>query len=117
MRMALEGIPLFPRSYLVNRAELAAPMIEVMGEKSICVMKGHGITVTGKTVEEATVRALNFNTLARATLQAAQIGRSAPAILPNDIENLPDLGSIFNDTWVWRYYVRKLTEEDVRLSH
>ena len=117
MRMALEGIPVFPRSYLVNRPELAAPMIEIMGEKSICLMKGHGITVTGKTVEEATVRALNFNTLARATLQVAQTGRRAPDISPDDIEKLPDLGSTFNDTWVWRYYVRKLKEEDLRLSH
>jgi ribulose-5-phosphate 4-epimerase/fuculose-1-phosphate aldolase len=59
MRMALEGIPVFPRSYLVNRPELATPLIEIMAEKSICLMKGHGITVTGKTVEEATVRASN----------------------------------------------------------
>ena len=117
MRMALEGIPVFPRSYLVNRPELAAPMIEVMGEKSICLMKGHGITVTGKTVEEATVRALNFNTLTRATLQVAQTGRRAPDISPQDIERLPDLGSTFNDTWVWRYYLRKLKEEDLRLDH
>ena len=80
-------------------------------------MKGHGITVTGKTVEEATVRALNFNALARATLQVAQTGRKAPDISPDDIEKLPDLGSTFNDTWVWRYYVRKLKEEDLRLSH
>jgi ribulose-5-phosphate 4-epimerase/fuculose-1-phosphate aldolase len=116
MRMALEGIPIFPRSYLVNRAELAAPMIEIMGDKSICLMKGHGITVAGKTVEEATVRALNFNTLARVTLQVAQTGRKAPDISPVDIENLPDLGSTFNDTWVWRYYARKLKEEDLRLS-
>jgi 3,4-dihydroxyphthalate decarboxylase len=63
------------------------------------------------------VRALNFNTLARATLQVAQTGRRAPDISPDDIEKLPDLGSTFNDTWVWRYYVRKLKEEDVRLSH
>src|SRR5262245_63778314 len=117
MRMALEGIPIFPRSYLVNRPELAAPMIEIMGEKPICLMKGHGITVTGKTVEETTVRALNFNTLARVTLQVTQTGRSAPDISSDDIEKLPDLGSTFNDTWVWRYYVRKLKEEDSRLSH
>jgi len=116
MRMAIAGIPVFPRSYLVNRPELAAPMIEVMGEKSLCLMKGHGITVTGKTVEEATVRALNFNTLAKATLQAAHTGRRAPDISPEDIEKLPDLGSTFNDTWVWRYYARKLREEDLRLS-
>ncbi|HSE89802.1 MAG TPA: class II aldolase/adducin family protein [Candidatus Binatia bacterium] len=117
MRMALEGIPVFPRSYLVTRPELAAPMIEIMGEKSICLMKGHGITVTGNTVEEATVRALNFNTLAKATLQVAQTGRRAPDISPDDIENLPDLGSTFNDIWFWRYYVRKLKEEDSRFSH
>ena len=116
MRMAVEGIPIFPRSYLVNQAELAAPMIEIMGEKSICLMKGHGITVTGKTVEETTVRALNFNTLARVTLQVAQTGRRAPDIAPQDIENLPDLGSTFNDIWVWRYYARKLEEEDRQLS-
>jgi ribulose-5-phosphate 4-epimerase/fuculose-1-phosphate aldolase len=117
MRMALEGIPVFPRSYLVTRPELAAPMIQIMGEKSICLMKGHGITVTGKTIEEATVRALNFNTLAKATLQVAQTGRQALDISTDDIAKLPDLGSTFNDTWVWRYYVRKLKEEDLRLNH
>jgi ribulose-5-phosphate 4-epimerase/fuculose-1-phosphate aldolase len=117
MRMALEGIPVFPQSYLVTRAELAAPMIEIMSEKSICLMKGHGITVTGKTVEEATVRALNFNVLAKATLHVAQTGRRAPDISSGDIEQLPDLGSTFNDTWIWRYYVRKLREEDLRLSN
>ena len=113
-RMAIDGIPIFERSYLVNRAELAAPLIEAMGEKNICVMKGHGITVTGKTIEEATVRALNFNTLARVTLQVANTGRRAPDITAQDIERLPDLGSTFNDLWVWRYYSKKLHEEDRR---
>jgi ribulose-5-phosphate 4-epimerase/fuculose-1-phosphate aldolase len=116
MRLALENIPVFGRSYLVNRADLAAPMLEIMGDKPVCLMKGHGITVTGRTVEEATVRALDFNTLARATLQVAQTGRKAADISSEDIERLPDLGSTFNDTWVWRYYVRKLKEEDLRLS-
>ena len=114
--MALDGIPVFPRSYLVTRPELAAPMIEIMGEKTICLMKGHGMTVIGKTVEEATMRALNFNMLAKATLQVAQTGRKAPDISAEDLEKLPDLGSTFNDTWIWRYYVRKLKEEDHHLS-
>ena len=116
MRMALDGIPIFERSYLVNRPELAAPLIDVMGDKNICLMKGHGITVTGKTVEEATVRALNFSILARTTLQAAHTGKKAPNISPEDIEKLPDLGPTFNDLWVWRYYLRKLQEEDRLLS-
>ena len=46
MRMALEGIPVFPRSVLVTRPDLAAQMIDAMGDKHVCLMKGHGITVT-----------------------------------------------------------------------
>jgi 3,4-dihydroxyphthalate decarboxylase len=114
MRMALAGIPVFPRSYLVNHPDLAAPLIQTMGEKRICLMKGHGITVIGETVEEATIRALNFNVLAKATLQVAQTGRNAPDISPEDVEKLPDLGSTFNDIWTWRAYVRKLEEADRR---
>ena len=114
MRMALEGIPRFPRSYLVTRSELAAPMIEMMGEKNICLMKGHGVTVTGKTVEEATVRTLNFHALAKITLQVAQTCRRAPDIPHEDVARLPDLGSTFNDLWAWRYYVKKLAEQDRR---
>ncbi len=114
MRMAIDGIPRFPRSYLVTRPELAAPMIAIMGEKNICLMKGHGVTVTGKTVEEATVRTLNFHALAKITLRVAQTGRTAPDIAPEDVMELPDLGSTFNDLWAWRYYVKKLAEEERR---
>jgi len=108
MRMALEGIPVFPRSVLVTRPDLAAQMMEAMDGKHVCLMKGHGITVTGGTVEEATVRALNLNALARVTLQVAQIGRKASDIPLEDIEELPDLGSTFNDQWVWRHHVKML---------
>ena len=110
MCMALDGVPIFPRSILISRPELAAPMIEVMGQKHVCVMKGHGITVTGATVEEATVRALNFNILARITLQASLTGKQIPEIPPEDVAELPDLGSTFNDEWVWRYHTRMVEE-------
>ena len=64
-------------------------MIEIMGEKPICLMKGHGITVIGKTIEEATVRALNFNTLARATLQVAQTAAVHRISRPTISKNFP----------------------------
>lgn len=108
MRMALEGIPVYPRSVLVTRSDLAVQMMDVMGDKNVCLMEGHGITVTGRTVEEATVRALNLNTLACVTLQVAQTGREAANIPHEDMEELPDLGSTFNDQWVWRHHVKLL---------
>jgi ribulose-5-phosphate 4-epimerase/fuculose-1-phosphate aldolase len=108
MRMALEKIPVFPRSALINCSELAQQLIESMGDKAVCLMKGHGITVTGSTVEEATVRALDFNTLARITWEVAQKGKEVSRISQQDIDGLPDLGSKFNNSWVWRYYVKML---------
>jgi ribulose-5-phosphate 4-epimerase/fuculose-1-phosphate aldolase len=116
MRMALEGVPVFPRSYLVTRPELATPLIQEMGSKDICLMKGHGITVTGGTIEEATINALNFNSLAKITLEVAKTGREADPISEEDIAELPDLGTKFNAKWVWRYYVRKLQDAEERLN-
>lgn len=108
MRMALDGVPVYERSVLVTRPELAAELMDAMGPKPVCIMKGHGVTVTGQTIEEATARALNLNTLARVTLQMAQTGREAAEIPEEDIRELPDLGSNFNDQRVWRHHVKML---------
>lgn len=108
MRMALDGVPVYERSVLVTRPELARELIDSMNSKHVCIMKGHGVTVTGQTVEEATVRALNLNTMARVTLQLAQTGREASDIPEEDVAELPDLGSNFNDLWVWRHHAKLL---------
>jgi ribulose-5-phosphate 4-epimerase/fuculose-1-phosphate aldolase len=107
MRMALDGVPVYPRSVLIRRPELAHEMIAAMGERPVCVLKGHGITVTGDSVEQAVVRALNLNALAAVTLAVAQAGGRAEEIPAEDIAELPDLGSAFNDLVVWRYHVAK----------
>jgi ribulose-5-phosphate 4-epimerase/fuculose-1-phosphate aldolase len=107
MRMALDGVPVYPRSVLIRRPELAHEMIAAMGDSPVCVLKGHGITVTGDSVEQAVVRALNLNALATVTLAVAQAGGKADPIPPEDIAELPDLGSAFNDLAVWRYHAAK----------
>jgi 3,4-dihydroxyphthalate decarboxylase len=92
-------------------------MMEAMGGKDICLLKGHGITVTGTTVEETTVRALNFDVLARITLQVARTGKKTTAIPREDVEELPDLGARFNDEWVWRQHVKLLEEGETSSSY
>jgi 3,4-dihydroxyphthalate decarboxylase len=73
------------------------------------------VTVTGETLEQAVVRTLTINTLAAATLAAASVsaacGRPVPDIPAEDIAELPDLGSAFNDLSVWRYYCAKAERE------
>ncbi|HEY4022253.1 MAG TPA: class II aldolase/adducin family protein [Pseudonocardiaceae bacterium] len=107
MRLAHEGIPVYPRSVLIRRPELAKEMLAAMGSAPACVLRGHGLTVSGRNVREAVMRALNLNALAVVTLNVAMAGRTAPDIPPEDIAELPDLGSAFNDDANWRYYAAK----------
>jgi ribulose-5-phosphate 4-epimerase/fuculose-1-phosphate aldolase len=111
MRLAADGIPVYPRSVLIRTPELAREMLDCMGDRPVCVLRGHGLTVTGDTLEQAVVRTLNVNILATATLAAAQAGHPAPDIPAEDIAELPDLGAAFNDLSVWRYYVAKAARE------
>jgi ribulose-5-phosphate 4-epimerase/fuculose-1-phosphate aldolase len=114
MRMALDGVPVYSRSVLIRRPELAHEMIAVMGKRPICVLKGHGITVTGASVEQAVVRALNLNALAEVTLAVARAGGRVDAVPAEDVAELPDLGSAFNDLAVWRYHLAKARRQALR---
>jgi ribulose-5-phosphate 4-epimerase/fuculose-1-phosphate aldolase len=107
MRMALDGIPVYGRSVLIRRPDLAREMIAAMGDRPVCVLKGHGITVTGASVEEAVVRALNLDALATVTLELARLGAEPDVVPAEDVAELPDLGSAFNDLSVWRYHLEK----------
>ena len=86
---------------------LAHEMLAAMGDRPVCLLRGHGITVTGASVEEAVVRALDLNTLATVTLELARLGARPDPVPPEDVAELPDLGSAFNDLTVWRHLVAK----------
>jgi 3,4-dihydroxyphthalate decarboxylase len=111
MRLAADGIPVFPRSVLIRTAELASSMIACMADRPACILRGHGVTVCGETLEQAVVRTLNVNELAMATLAVAAVGREAPEIPAEDIAELPDLGSAFNDLAAWRFYCAKAARQ------
>jgi ribulose-5-phosphate 4-epimerase/fuculose-1-phosphate aldolase len=105
LRLALRGVPRYERSVLITRAELAAEMLAAMGESTTCLLVGHGITVAGDTVEQATVRAVVLERLCWVSLRLAQLGASPPAVPDADLAELPDLGGRFNDELTWRALV------------
>lgn len=107
-RMALDGIPVYGRSVLIRRPDLAHEMIAAMGDRPVCVLKGHGVTVTGASVEEAVVRALDLNALATVTLELARLGVRPDVVPAGDVAELPDLGPAFNDLAVWRHHLAKV---------
>jgi ribulose-5-phosphate 4-epimerase/fuculose-1-phosphate aldolase len=83
-------------------------MIAAMGDSDVCLLRGHGITVAGETVEQATVKAVNLQVLLEVTLQLAQLGAKPPQVDERDLAELPDLGSGFNDRLAWQALVAEL---------
>jgi ribulose-5-phosphate 4-epimerase/fuculose-1-phosphate aldolase len=121
MRLGLDGVPVFPRAHTLTRPEQVWPMLDVMGEQTYCLMKGHGITVYGRSVEEATIRAIKLETLARINWHAAQRG-GAPDIAAEDVEVFTERPASSRPGTrrdsigpVWNYYVQLLEQRGLLL--
>ena len=110
MRLALEGVPVYPRPVLITRADLAAEMITAMDGRSVCLLRGHGVTVVGETVEQATVRAVNLTELYQVTVELAQLGAAPAELSPSDLAELPNLGSRFDDSFAWSALYARTTD-------
>lgn len=110
-RLALDGVPVYPRAVLVRRPELGRELVEAMGSSTVCLMKGHGIVTVGSgphAVEQAVARALTLDVLARVSVERARLGDRARDLTPEDVAELPDLGSSFNDLNIWRHHLARL---------
>lgn len=111
----VNGMPLFPHAYLIQRPELAHRMLHYMGNHHVCIMKGHGVTITGSSVEDATLRALRFETACRIHWQLALAGREPDDVSVETMNEYaqrlaaPRSGlSERTGNMTWNYYVRLL---------
>lgn len=78
LRLALEGIPTYPRSVTITTPELGADLVRAMGSKPVCLMHGHGITAANESVEEAALDAIFLNDLATMNYEASLLGDPEP---------------------------------------
>jgi ribulose-5-phosphate 4-epimerase/fuculose-1-phosphate aldolase len=78
--LAAEGIPVYQRNGLVATVRRGDELAAALGPKMSCILLGHGVVTVGRTVEEATVRALRLDRIARMNLYARLIGelKAAP---------------------------------------
>ena len=101
LHLARAGVPVYPRPVLISRPDLAGQMLAAMGTADVCLLRGHGITAVGTTVQEATLRAINLEALCRVTVELARLGATAPDVSEADLAELPDLGGQFNIEMTW----------------
>jgi ribulose-5-phosphate 4-epimerase/fuculose-1-phosphate aldolase len=111
LEIAAAGAPVFGSAALIDSRERAAELLAAMGDSPLCLMRGHGITVTGVTVEEATIRAIKLETLARISWELALSGREV-ADLPAEavepfLQRSQGQGVIpGGQAMLWRHYAR-----------
>jgi ribulose-5-phosphate 4-epimerase/fuculose-1-phosphate aldolase len=110
LRLALEGIPVYPRSILISRRDLGEEMVRSMAGSRTCLLRGHGITVAGRSVEEAVVTAVDLETLYSITLELARLGASPPVVPEQDLAELPDLGTDLNVRMAWHALLERTTQ-------
>lgn len=124
MQIAAAGVPIFKSSVLISTQELGRQLVDALGDRPVCLMAGHGMTVVGSSVEQATITAIRVERLARLTLQVAQTGLVAPDISSDDLAAFqrgaerplrPQLRARGTE-WVWRHYTGRLAAEDRRLG-
>jgi L-fuculose-phosphate aldolase len=108
LQLALEGIPTYERSILISTPELGAELARVIGPSSTCMMRGHGITTVGTSVEEAALAAIHLNDLATVNYQARLLGDPVP--IPKDEQDAfrrgpgSPSGAGRRVAALWRYY-------------
>ena len=114
LRLAMEGLANYPRSITVSNDRLGEEFSRAMGQKRVCLMRGHGITSAGPDVEEATLTAIKLNELAEVNYRASLLGTPEP-IPQDDIDTI--IGSArarkqsVHTKSGWRYYCKLLDEE------
>jgi L-fuculose-phosphate aldolase len=113
LRLVVEGLSEYARSITISSETLGEEFARSMGEKPACLMRGHGITTAGASIEEATLTAIKLNELAEVNYRAALLGNPEP-ISPADIDVIVGKSGgksrAVHSASSWRYYCRLLDE-------
>jgi ribulose-5-phosphate 4-epimerase/fuculose-1-phosphate aldolase len=114
LRLITEGVPTYPRSILISNEGLGRDLAGVLGSQRACLMRGHGITVAGSSVQDATLTAIKLNEIAEVNYRARLLGDPRP-ISDEDIksfmpthERMKASGAYVESAW--RYYCNLLDE-------
>jgi ribulose-5-phosphate 4-epimerase/fuculose-1-phosphate aldolase len=108
--LARGGVPVYQRAVLIRNAKLAKEMVAAMDGAPVVICRGHGITSTATTVEQAVLQAISLDALARMSLRVRAAGGTLRDIDDADWQELPDLGAAFTTDAAWRSEVARMSQ-------
>jgi ribulose-5-phosphate 4-epimerase/fuculose-1-phosphate aldolase len=92
----LEGVPMYEirnvegsAGMLVNNARLGAALAVTLADKSVALMRGHGVVIVGPTIPEAVSRSIFLDVNARVQAQAIALGGTIRYLSPQDVTSGP----------------------------
>lgn len=105
-----DGLPVYSGE-IVGDATVGDNVATTLGRGSACMLKGHGAVVVGKSVPDATVRALYLERTAKQLVWASSFGGAE--VLPKEIRDDIDARSAGDDRVpaLWRYIEWNATGE------
>jgi ribulose-5-phosphate 4-epimerase/fuculose-1-phosphate aldolase len=105
-------IPFYTSPELIHSKEQAARLARTLGNGPVVLMKNHGITTVGKTVEEATIRAVHFEAAAKDHLLASTFGRPSGMPVPMAKKMSAHSYSSSQIQMLWDYYWKKFNRKN-----
>jgi ribulose-5-phosphate 4-epimerase/fuculose-1-phosphate aldolase len=69
-----DGVPLYPEAQLITTPARADGLRNIMGDKRAVLLRGHGIVVAGKNLQEVLFASLVLEDDAKKTVEAAALG-------------------------------------------
>jgi len=108
LRLVRKELSYYDRSILISDDDKGRTLAEVIRSSKACLMRGHGITTCGATVEETTLTAIRLNEVAELNYRAYLLGSPRP-ISDEDLETF-ERGKEVEWASYWRYYCRLVDE-------
>jgi L-ribulose-5-phosphate 4-epimerase len=109
------GVVIYPSAELVETVEAGDDLAQTLGSADVVLMRNHGLTAVGSSIEQAVVRSVSLERSCRLQLAAAQFG--GVSAIPAD--QADRMIARFNrqsnrEQSIWRYLVRCAMKEDTR---
>jgi 3,4-dihydroxyphthalate decarboxylase len=113
-KLAAGGVPVYPHSVLVRDHRRAVEMTRALGDRPVVLLRAHGLTSVGPSVPTAVLQAVSVDTLARMSLTVLSAGGRLVDLSPEELDELPDLGPVFNEGVAWRHETPRLARLEAR---
>jgi len=102
------GIPFYESEDLIRSKPQGTALARAMGDKSVLLMRNHGIVTAGRSLEEAVILAIDFEKAAREHLLASSFGKPTEVSREMAEAMVPKLFDLDQYSMMWDFYIRKL---------